>query len=204
VARLKDETKRTLILQTAKALFAHRGFHNTSVADIAREAGLPVGSLYTYFSSKEKVVRVIVEEGWSDLSARLEQAMATAGEAERRLAVLIDDFLPALFDDVELINILLSEAIEHTHIEEKIERISSLIYEITREIGARQEPPRVLPDTMARAGLVVYFLGVLDAVRISRLANTSVTASEILAFVHQTVESTLGVRIGPIVEDDSS
>jgi TetR/AcrR family transcriptional repressor of uid operon len=187
--------KRSLILQTAKALFAHRGFHNTSVADIAREAELPVGSLYTYFSSKEEVVRVIVEEGWSDLSERLEVAMTTAGEAEGKLAVLIDDFLPALFNDVDLINILLSEAIEHTHIEEKIGRISSLIHEIIREIGARQEPPRVLPENMARAGLVVYFLGVLDAVRISRVAGTDVTVAEILAFVRQTVESTLDVRI---------
>lgn len=195
MARLKDEMKRSLILQTAKALFAHRGFHNTSVADIAREAELPVGSLYTYFSSKEEVVRVIVEEGWSDLSERLEVAMTTAGEAEGKLAVLIDDFLPALFNDVDLINILLSEAIEHTHIEEKIGRISSLIHEIIREIGARQEPPRVLPENMARAGLVVYFLGVLDAVRISRVAGTDVTVAEILAFVRQTVESTLDVRI---------
>jgi AcrR family transcriptional regulator len=165
------------------------------VADIAREAELPVGSLYTYFSSKEEVVRVIVEEGWSDLSERLEVAMTTAGEAEGKLAVLIDDFLPALFNDVDLINILLSEAIEHTHIEEKIGRISSLIHEIIREIGARQEPPRVLPENMARAGLVVYFLGVLDAVRISRVAGTDVTVAEILAFVRQTVESTLDVRI---------
>ncbi len=175
----------------------------TEFADtIAREAELPVGSLYTYFSSKEELVRVIVEEGWSDLSARLEQAMAAAGEGERKLAVLIDDFLPTLFDDVDLINILLSEAIEHTRIEEKIERISSLIHGIIREIGARQEPPRVLPDAMARVGLVVYFLGVLDAVRISRLANTSLTTTEILTFLRRTVESTLGVRIRGAGEDE--
>ncbi len=71
MSRTRDENKRIAILQASKMLFAQKGFFNTSIADIVRETGMTVGVIYTYFTSKDAIVRSIVEEGWAELYARL-------------------------------------------------------------------------------------------------------------------------------------
>lgn len=50
------------ILEAALSLFAHQGFHNTTISQIARKAGVSKGLIYNYFSSKEDLVGGIIEE----------------------------------------------------------------------------------------------------------------------------------------------
>ena len=83
MAREKDENKRIAVLQSSKLLFSSKGFVNTSIADIVRETGMSVGTIYTYFKSKDEIVRAIVEEGWSSLYSRIETAMAGAARSSR-------------------------------------------------------------------------------------------------------------------------
>lgn len=47
---------RKKILNAAKVLIAEKGFENTSIDDIVKEAGVSIGSFYTYFKKKEDVV----------------------------------------------------------------------------------------------------------------------------------------------------
>ncbi|HUZ18330.1 MAG TPA: TetR/AcrR family transcriptional regulator [Spirochaetia bacterium] len=75
---MKDESKRAAILECCKKLFSQRGFYNTSISDIVKETGLPVGTIYTYFTSKEAIVQDIVEEGWTDFFGRVQQAVTSA------------------------------------------------------------------------------------------------------------------------------
>ncbi|HNV35823.1 MAG TPA: TetR/AcrR family transcriptional regulator [Rectinema sp.] len=63
------------MLETAKALFALEGM-NVSMNDIARKIGIPVGSIYTYFPSKQALIETIIEEGWNQFRTWLEQQLA--------------------------------------------------------------------------------------------------------------------------------
>ncbi len=54
--RRKREAKRHKILESAVHAFAQRGFHGTSMGDIARELRLTRGSLYYYFRDKEEIL----------------------------------------------------------------------------------------------------------------------------------------------------
>jgi AcrR family transcriptional regulator len=56
MARQKDPQRRDMILETALARFAERGFHAVSVKELADAAGISLGSLYTYFDTKEQLV----------------------------------------------------------------------------------------------------------------------------------------------------
>ena len=56
----KDATKR--LVQAALKLFASRGYHNTSIADILRESGCTRGTLYYHFSSKEELGYAVIDE----------------------------------------------------------------------------------------------------------------------------------------------
>jgi AcrR family transcriptional regulator len=49
---------------------------NVSMNDIARKIGIPVGSIYTYFPSKQALIETIIEEGWNQFRTWLEQQLA--------------------------------------------------------------------------------------------------------------------------------
>ena len=61
------EEKMNLILTTALELFAHGGYHETSVSKIAKKAGISKGLLYNYFESKEDLISNIINLGLDDL-----------------------------------------------------------------------------------------------------------------------------------------
>jgi AcrR family transcriptional regulator len=58
----KKEVKRALILQKALELFASKGFHSATTAEIAIAAGIAKGTLFNYFKSKEHLLRSLVFE----------------------------------------------------------------------------------------------------------------------------------------------
>ncbi len=54
--------KRTRIIDTAAKLVHENGFARTSLADIARESGVPLGNLYYYFKTKDAIGEALVEK----------------------------------------------------------------------------------------------------------------------------------------------
>jgi TetR/AcrR family fatty acid metabolism transcriptional regulator len=68
------------ILRAAIRVFAHNGYSNSKVADIAREAGVADGTVYLYFKSKEEILHSIFNRGME----------AAISEGRRRLAEISD------------------------------------------------------------------------------------------------------------------
>lgn len=56
------EGRRTELYEGAKALFAEKGFKDTAVADIAKRAGVSVGTFYLYFTSKDSLFLEIFKD----------------------------------------------------------------------------------------------------------------------------------------------
>ena len=54
--------RRAQILACARGVFAERGFHVTSVADLCEAAGIGRGTLYQYFGNKREVFCAVLEE----------------------------------------------------------------------------------------------------------------------------------------------
>ncbi len=63
-ARIRAESRQR-IMAAAMHLFARDGYERTSIAGIAREAGVAKGLLYNYFSSKEDLLRTLILEAFS-------------------------------------------------------------------------------------------------------------------------------------------
>lgn len=49
------------ILHAAYICFTKKGFHSTSMSDIAREAGVSVGHLYNFFENRDAIVEVFAQ-----------------------------------------------------------------------------------------------------------------------------------------------
>ena len=72
--------RRTAILHCAARLFSHYGPSKTTIADIAREAQVGIGTVYLAFPSKE----AIVEELSSSAHSRVLHAMREVATARQR------------------------------------------------------------------------------------------------------------------------
>ena len=57
------ERSRKAIMENALRLFAQNGFHQTTVQQIARGAGVSKGLVYNYFTSKEDLLESIIRAG---------------------------------------------------------------------------------------------------------------------------------------------
>lgn len=54
-----SKNKRDLIIETAKRLFAEKGYDNTSVREIVDEAHTSMGNLYFHFPNKLEILKII-------------------------------------------------------------------------------------------------------------------------------------------------
>lgn len=77
---MSEDARRRAILDAAARLFRHYGHAKTTMAEIAREAHIGVGSVYLAFPSKE----AIVEELSSSAHVRVLGAMREVAEARAR------------------------------------------------------------------------------------------------------------------------
>lgn len=66
-----SQDRQIKVYWAAISVFSQKGYDAASVQDIAQKAGISVGSLYSYFSSKEDLFKAIAEMGY----AVLEQAV---------------------------------------------------------------------------------------------------------------------------------
>ncbi|WP_459870151.1 TetR/AcrR family transcriptional regulator [Endothiovibrio diazotrophicus] len=66
---------RQRVLDTALRLFSERGYFNTSVHDIRREAEVSIGSIYHHFANKEAVAKALYASILSRLEELVEEAI---------------------------------------------------------------------------------------------------------------------------------
>ncbi len=93
---VQQEARKRLV-QAAIALFASQGYHNTTLAEVARESGYTRSIVRYYFSSKEELGYAAIDE-WMRLF--VEQAagsrLNTAEHPIDRLNGMLEDFPTAL------------------------------------------------------------------------------------------------------------
>jgi AcrR family transcriptional regulator len=91
--RLSGEERRVAILESALAVFADRGYHASSIDDIAREGGISKALIYEHFSSKQQLYAELIQQHADQLFERIAGAIEQAGSAgAARLAVGVDAF----------------------------------------------------------------------------------------------------------------
>ncbi|MCW2521509.1 MAG: TetR family transcriptional regulator [Mycobacterium sp.] len=98
------------------------GFAASGVKDITDAAGVPKGSFYAYFPSKEAFAAAILEHYWSDIETRLLPILHSDGMAQER----VTRFFHALADEHEAGDFLLG----------------CLIGKLSLELGGSSEPVR--------------------------------------------------------------
>ena len=83
--RARGEQTRQLILETALRLFRERGYTETTMRAIAKEAGVAVGNAYYYFDSKEHLIQGFYDRNQAAHRAAAEVVLANEKDFAARL-----------------------------------------------------------------------------------------------------------------------
>jgi TetR/AcrR family transcriptional regulator, transcriptional repressor for nem operon len=88
VGRTSDA--RDKILEAAKLLFEQRGYSAIGVAEICTTAGVPKGSFYYFFESKQALALTVIDDHWAAQRAQWVAILRGEGDPLRRLRKLFE------------------------------------------------------------------------------------------------------------------
>lgn len=77
-----SDARRQRLLEAALKLFAERGYHGTSVPDVAKAAKVATGSVYNYFADKNDLVNQVYRDAKRQLKAALLDGLGEPNLAE--------------------------------------------------------------------------------------------------------------------------
>lgn len=204
---VSDEDKsqrRDQIMTAAKEVFARNGFHATTIADIAKQAGLAYGLIYWYFDSKDVLFHSLMAAEEDALRAHLADALVAAGGSADSIGgeVLFRAGVQATFEFFEADKATVKLLFRDAHaLGDRFEKHLGGIYErfiddIETFIVAAQErgevvaaPPRMVAYTLAA------LVGQLAHRRLS--TDDGVTAAQVADFVVSLVLDGLRPRPEP-------
>ena len=102
----KGEDRRQRILAVAERLLARNGWRNTSLAQIAKEAGVTTAGLLHHFESKEQLLNAVLDardaddDAHADRSGDLVTELARVPERFERAPELVGTFIVLLVENI--------------------------------------------------------------------------------------------------------
>lgn len=160
-----DRTDRgKIIVDAALKVFSRKGYADTRMADIAREAEMSYGLVYHYFENKETLFDAIVEEWWTGFYDELEKLQKKPVPTEEKLVGIIRYILSVYAGKPNQISIFVTEVsrgfVYHAHTKgrDKFNRLFTLCQEIVQEGQVKG----ALRNDIQPHYLTYVFLGAID------------------------------------------
>ncbi len=97
-ARRPRPSRRAALLDAAARLFDERGYHGTSIRDIAEATGVTPGAIYSHHASKADLLLAVYAEGVRRIAARVEEAVGRQATPRGRLGAAAEAHLETLLD----------------------------------------------------------------------------------------------------------
>ena len=87
-----DDNKREKILLAAQELFSEKGFHETTVEEIARQANVAKGTVYIYFDSKEQLFKEVIKSGFKELKRKTEEKIESTSKPLKKIKLIVETY----------------------------------------------------------------------------------------------------------------
>ena len=84
------QARREEILKAAERVFAQNGFHNSTVAEIAKESEFAIGTLYQFFKNKEELYYIMMIEKFDLLYSTLLTGVGKNIKCSEKLLCLVE------------------------------------------------------------------------------------------------------------------
>jgi AcrR family transcriptional regulator len=111
IEQLRSLQRHERIIEAAMRVFSVRGYHHTSVDDIAAEADTSKGGIYFHFPTKQAIFLALLDRLASTLQSTVEQAMASQDQPIARAEAAISVVLDTFADNPHLARLFLVESL---------------------------------------------------------------------------------------------
>ncbi len=121
-SNIKDKelinVRRQELVNAAVELFVQKGFHKTTVREIAREFGMSMGTLYDYIRTKEDILFLVCDHISKSVSDKLQSTLTGKKDPGENLRNAIRDYF-TIIDEIEDYTLLLYQETKSLNKEER-------------------------------------------------------------------------------------
>jgi len=106
------EAAKSKIINAARVIFAKKGFHDATMDDVAKEVGVSKGALYSYYRSKEDLIKEISLQGHQTLRTILSETSkckSLQDALEQVYTMITEKYKGNLHTDFEIVAIASSD-----------------------------------------------------------------------------------------------
>lgn len=170
-ANIKDRElvrdRRRQLVEAALAVFLRRGYHDTTVREIGREAGFTQGTIYNYVRSKGDILYLVCDEvvrAYQDAVARAVEGVTDPGS---RLSGAVRAVAEELYHHQDAILLMFQEshALDRRSLKNILERVGEYIVMFERLLAEAARDGRIPPVHGRLAANIVTFLPTMLALR---------------------------------------
>lgn len=103
---LENMGKHARIISAALKVFAEKGFYNTRISEIAREANVADGTIYLYFKNKDDILISLFEEEIGKICAFMREELAKTQDPVEKLRIFASNHLNLILKKRELAEVM--------------------------------------------------------------------------------------------------
>ena len=176
VSQNKDEQ----IRRAAIRVFSREGFHRARMEQVAREAGVAVGTIYNYFPNKQNLLLAVFKTGFDEQLRSFEKLKASGLPIRELLRRLFEQHFLFLKERPDLAQVLLQERFHPeegfkdrliTLYQEMIKRIETIIREGIDRKWLRRCNPRIIAHAL---------FAVVESISICAMVHDEAQARDLL------------------------
>jgi AcrR family transcriptional regulator len=111
---MKDE-KKSMILDAATKIFAEKGYQYATISEVAKEAGISTGLLYSYFKNKLDLLLSVVILFWQNINQTNQEKLTSIRDPFDKLVVVLHNIEDSLIKNKKALYLIkvLNEALPH-------------------------------------------------------------------------------------------
>jgi AcrR family transcriptional regulator len=185
--RKKQRTRETIAL-AARQLFAERGYHTTTLPEIAEAADVSTRTIFAYFPSKEDIL-------FSDfplMKDALAQALAERSEGEEALDTVRAFFLSTLETEKSELDDKVGRCVWddetlRSHLRARLAQLEEVIApEIAKDLGAPENDlrPQLVAASLTAAFNLLYERGAGTSAKPKTAAEVAALIDPVITFLH--------------------
>jgi AcrR family transcriptional regulator len=148
------------IIASAYQLFLERGYHGTSMRQVAQRAGIALGGIYNHFASKEDIFLAVMVEHYPLLAAASAMQAAQGETLIELLRSAASLMIQALGESPDFLNLLFIELVEFKgqHVTQLFDTFYPQVLLFTGRLSQWQAELRPVPvPILARAFVGLFF-----------------------------------------------
>jgi TetR/AcrR family fatty acid metabolism transcriptional regulator len=163
---MKKEDRGKFIVDAALKVFSSKGYANTRMGDIAKEAGMSYGLVYHYFHNKEELFNVIVKEWWLSYYSEVERLRDSSLPVTEKITGIIQYLLNICTAHPEKIFLFTTEVSRgfayHSDVSSREDFVK--LFSLVGEIIVEGQQKKIFRSDIKPRYLVYALMGGIDAV----------------------------------------